>query len=96
MRRAANCNLFAYYASRFTFTKDYLFGTIAAASVVVHHRTWAVALLVAFTSHCRFQFRFLSGRDKVSMFLQIFDNFFGHHLTLKPTQGAFDRFVVID
>ncbi len=39
---------------------------------------------------CRFEFRLLSGRNKMRVFLQIFDDFFADNLALKPAQRALD------
>ena len=39
---------------------------------------------------CRFEFRLLSGRNKMRVFLQILDDFFADNLTLKPAQCALD------
>jgi len=58
--------------------------------LVAVNRAHAVSFLVALASHRAFEFCLLAGRNKVRVFFQIFDNFFGHHLALKTAQCAFD------
>ena len=43
----------------------------------------------------RFELRLLSRRNEVSVLFEIFNDLFANHLTLKPTQSAFDRFVIV-
>ena len=62
---------------------------------VVHRALLAEPAAVALARVCRFQFRFLSRRDEVSVLLKIFDDLFADHFTLKAAKCTFDRFVVI-
>jgi hypothetical protein len=44
----------------------------------------------------RFELCFLSRRNEVSVLFEILNDLFADDLTLKPSQGAFDRFVIVN
>ena len=57
---------------------------------IVHRSRLTETSSVAFASVCRFELRFLSGRDEMRVFFQIFDDFFADYLSFEPAQRAFD------
>ena len=60
--------------------------------IVVHIRRTNLTETSAITlaGVCRFEFRLLSGRNKMRVFFQIFDDFFADYFALKPAQRTFD------
>jgi hypothetical protein len=62
--------------------------------IVAAHRT--ETLTIALACVLRFELCLLSRRNKMRVFFQILDNFFGDNFTLETAQGAFNRFVVIN
>lgn len=64
----------------------------AAAHRTLLAKTPAVSLACVY----RFQLCLLARRDEMSVFFEIFDDFFADHLSLKPAERRFDRFVIIN
>ena len=69
-----------------------LTGTLVLTERACRTETLAITLAGVY----RFELRLLSGRNEMRVFLQILDDFFCYHFTLKTAQRAFNRFVVVN
>src|SRR5690606_33516727 len=83
------------HLSTFSKHRPKLSARVKTARTCVHRTLLAEPAAITLTRIHRFQFCFLSRRDKVSVLLKIFDDLFTDHFTLKASKCTLDRFVVV-
>jgi hypothetical protein len=67
--------------------------TLIIVKIIAAHR--AKTLAVTLAGVLRFELCLLSGRDKMRVLFQVFDDLFGNNLAFEAAKRAFNRFVIV-